>query len=118
LSAADPQCRFEAVCSETELRRGRMKSCRVGGQDVVICRTSAGLFALSNECTHAAARMSEGRLRDQRLICPLHGAAFDVRDGRSLSAPATLALPTHELRVREGIIEVRLRVAAPTEQAG
>jgi nitrite reductase/ring-hydroxylating ferredoxin subunit len=52
--------------------------------------------------------LSEGRLRGTRVICPLHGASFDVRDGRVLGAPAERALAVHELRIVGGIIEIAL----------
>src|SRR5712672_1506162 len=67
----------------TELPQGQMKACNVGGRDILICHTRDGLFALDNTCTHASARMSEGRLRGYRLICPLHGASFDARTGHT-----------------------------------
>jgi 3-phenylpropionate/trans-cinnamate dioxygenase ferredoxin subunit len=66
---------------------------------------------LDNICTHAYARLSEGRLRGNRLICPLHGASFDVRDGSVLGAPATRPLATHALRVSEERIEVTVAPA-------
>jgi 3-phenylpropionate/trans-cinnamate dioxygenase ferredoxin subunit len=38
-------------------------------------------------------------LRGMKLICPLHGAAFDVRDGRALGGPASRPLATHAIHV-------------------
>jgi nitrite reductase/ring-hydroxylating ferredoxin subunit len=95
-----------------ELGLGDMRSCTVDGRELVICRTRAGVFALDNICTHAHARLSEGRLRATRLVCPLHGAAFDVRDGRVLASPAEVPLPTHAVRVVDETIEVAVRPAA------
>lgn len=85
-----------------------MRCVTLAGREVLICRTREGVFALDNICTHAFARMHEGRLRGRRLICPLHGASFDVRDGRVLGAPATLALARHEVRVVDGMVQVAL----------
>jgi len=90
-----------------------MRACAVNGREIVICHTKQGVFALDNICTHALARMCEGRLRGVRLICPLHGASFDVRDGKVLGAPATRPLPSHEVRVVGSVIEVRVNTAAP-----
>ena len=71
-----------------------------------ICHTREGVFALDNICTHAHARMCEGRLRATRLVCPLHGASFDIRDGKVLGPPALLPLPhapgTHRQRHDRG----------------
>jgi nitrite reductase/ring-hydroxylating ferredoxin subunit len=99
---------FAPVLTVAGLPLGSMSACSVGSRELVICHTRAGLFALDNICTHAHARLCEGRLRATRLVCPLHGAAFDVRDGRVLAPPAVCALPTHALRVQEGVIEVAL----------
>jgi nitrite reductase/ring-hydroxylating ferredoxin subunit len=100
--------RFEAVIPLADLREGRMRSCVLGGREIVICHTHVGVFAIDNVCTHAYARMSEGRLRGTRLICPMHGASFDVRDGRVTGAPAERPLAVHALRVVDGIIEVAI----------
>ena len=103
---------FEAVMRLAELPLGSMRARLVGGRELVICHTREGVFALDNICTHAHARLSEGRLRATRLLCPLHGACFDVRDGRVLAPPAEMPLPTHPVRVVEETIEVAVGPAA------
>ena len=95
-----------------ELPLGSMRARVVGGRELVICHTREGVFALDNICTHAHARLSEGRLRATRLSCPLHGACFDIRDGRVLGSPAEMPLPTHAVRVVDGTIEVAVGAAA------
>jgi nitrite reductase/ring-hydroxylating ferredoxin subunit len=97
---------FQVVAQLAELPVGSMRAIQLGGHEIVLCHTREGLFALDNICTHAHARLCEGRLRATRLVCPLHGASFDVRDGRVLGPPATVALPHYPVRVVEGAIEV------------
>ena len=65
---------FVPVLSLAELPQGRMQTRVMDGREIVICHTREGVFALDNICTHAHARMCEGRLRNTRLICPLHDA--------------------------------------------
>jgi nitrite reductase/ring-hydroxylating ferredoxin subunit len=89
-----------------------MRACSVEGREIVVCHTREGVFALDNICTHAHARLCEGRLRATRLVCPLHGGSFDIRDGRVLGPPAVVALPTHAVRIVEGTIEVALALQA------
>jgi 3-phenylpropionate/trans-cinnamate dioxygenase ferredoxin subunit len=100
---------FEPVLKLSDLPAGSMRSCVLGGREIVICHTRAGVFALDNICTHAHARLCEGRLRATRLVCPLHGASFDVRDGRVLGPPAVQPLTAHAVQVVDGAIEVALR---------
>ncbi len=99
---------YQAVMKLTEVPVGGMRTCTLGGVELVICHTREGVFALDNICTHAHARLCEGRLRATRLVCPLHGASFDIRDGRVLGPPADVPLPTHAVRIVEGTIEVAL----------
>jgi nitrite reductase/ring-hydroxylating ferredoxin subunit len=96
-----------------DVAEGKPHVCAVDEREIVICRTKDGIYALDNICTHAYARLNEGRLRGTRLICPLHGASFDVRDGRVLGAPATRPLSTHPLRILGDRIEISVQPAEP-----
>jgi nitrite reductase/ring-hydroxylating ferredoxin subunit len=97
---------FAALMKLAELPLGSMRAVTVGVREILVCHTREGVFALDNICTHAHARLCEGRLRATRLVCPLHGASFDIRDGRVLGPPATLALPTYPVRIVADAIEV------------
>lgn len=97
----------------SDLPPGTMHACTVDGREILVCRTKDGIHALDNICTHAYARLNEGRLRGTRLICPLHGASFDVRDGRVLGAPATRPLIVHEVSVTDDRIEISVNTADP-----
>jgi nitrite reductase/ring-hydroxylating ferredoxin subunit len=110
---------FVRVVAAKDLPPGRMRSARIAGRDIVLCATREGagyeVFALDNICTHALARMSEGRLKGVRVMCPMHGASFDVRDGSVCGGPATQPLVTHRVRIVEGMIEVALNPSAPPQ---
>lgn len=103
---------FEKVTTLAQLPEGRVHACTVAGRDILLCNTRMGVFAVDNICTHAFARMSDGRLRGVRLICPLHGASFDVRNGNVLGPPATRPLAAHAVRVVDGTVEVAVDVKA------
>jgi nitrite reductase/ring-hydroxylating ferredoxin subunit len=109
---------FEPALALAALPQGRMHACTIAGREVVLCRTKDGVHALDNVCTHAYARLNEGRLAGVRLICPFHGASFDVRDGRVLGAPATQPLPHHTVRIVGDIVEVAVDPCAPPQETG
>jgi nitrite reductase/ring-hydroxylating ferredoxin subunit len=96
----------------SDIQMGKMHVALIGEREIVVCRTKEGIYAVDNICTHAYARLNEGRLRGTRLICPLHGACFDVRDGRVLGAPATTPLCTHSVHLTDAGIEISLSKAA------
>jgi len=108
---------FEPALRLAEVPPGSMRACVIGGREILICHTREGVFALDNICTHAHARLCEGRLRATRLVCPLHGASFDIRDGRVLGPPAELPLPTHAVRIVGEAIEVALSPVPGQRQA-
>lgn len=55
--------------------------------DLVVTRVGAEVFALPETCPHANASLAEGLIEGHRIICPLHFAEFDLRDGRAYNAP-------------------------------
>lgn len=99
---------FVPVLAAAELPAGQMRCIDVGGVAVLLAHAKDGIYAVNNICSHAHARMDEGRLRGQRLICPLHGASFDVRTGAVLGAPANKPLPSYPVRIVDGQIEVQV----------
>lgn len=64
-----------------------------GRYGVVVCRVAGQLHAVEDNCSHADTPLSEGRLRGAMLVCPLHGAQFDVRDGTHQGPPAWEGVP-------------------------
>ena len=97
---------FHKALALADIPQGSMRPVTLNGREIVICHTKEGVYALDNVCSHAHARMCEGRLRATRIVCPLHGASFDIRDGKVLGPPATLPLPIFQVRVVDGTVEV------------
>lgn len=91
-----------------------MLEVNVGARNIVLCHTRDGWFAVDNICTHAYAKLIEGRLHKAKLICPLHGGSFDCRTGAALGAPAVLPLGAYAVRLSGDDVEI----AVETEQAG
>jgi nitrite reductase/ring-hydroxylating ferredoxin subunit len=91
-----------------DLAPGTMRCVTLGDEQVLLVHTREGsVHAVNNICSHAYAKMDEGRLRGHRVICPLHGASFDVRNGAVLGAPATAPLKSYPVHVVDGHITVQ-----------
>ena len=90
---------FRKVADQADVPRGHTLVVAVDGREVLLCHTAEGFFAVDNLCTHAEARLCEGKLKGNRILCPLHGAAFDVRDGSVLTRPASVALASYAVQV-------------------
>jgi 3-phenylpropionate/trans-cinnamate dioxygenase ferredoxin subunit len=50
--------------------------------------------------------LGDGDLDGYEIICPRHGAHFDVRDGRAVRLPAVVNTPWYPVRVSDGFLEV------------
>ena len=90
---------FRQVAVVGDVPQGKTLRVEVDDIEVLLCHTAEGLFAVDNLCTHAEERLCGGRLKGNRIFCPLHGAAFDVRDGSVLSRPASVPLRSYPVRL-------------------
>lgn len=86
-----------------DLPEGSMRRVEgLGPHGVVICRVAGEVRAFDDNCSHRDARLSEGRLRGNVVVCPLHGARFDVIDGRHLGPPAATPIVVRRVEVVDG----------------
>lgn len=99
---------FIYVADAAAVPPGATAPFQVSGRDILICHAKGEFFAVANQCSHALAKLEDGKLRAYRLICPLHGAAFDIRDGTAKGKPATLPIRTYPVRVIDDRIEIRI----------
>ena len=90
---------FSRVAGMDELPRGETLCVEIDGREILLCHTTDGIFAVVNLCSHAHGRLCEGKLKGQKILCPLHGAAFDVRDGSALSRPAIRPIASHKVKL-------------------
>ena len=99
---------FTRVTAVENMPEKNFSTYNIGGKAIVVGRFQEEYFAIENRCSHALSSFDEGRLRGYRITCPLHGAAFDIRDGSCIGAPATKPIRSLPLRIRDGLIEVDL----------
>ncbi len=75
--------------------------------DVVVFNVGGLFHAIENLCTHDGGRLSGGRLEGRRIICPRHGARFDVTTGAACTPPAYQDVHVFPVRVHDGRIQLR-----------
>ncbi|KAI0714432.1 hypothetical protein C8T65DRAFT_644304 [Cerioporus squamosus] len=97
-----------AVLDESELKDGEMKQVDFEGEGkVLLSRLGDKIHATSAFCTHYGAPLAKGVLTaDGRVVCPWHGACFNVCTGDIEDAPAPTALHSFKAEVVNGKIQV------------
>ncbi|MBV8141679.1 MAG: non-heme iron oxygenase ferredoxin subunit [Verrucomicrobia bacterium] len=92
------------VCKKSELLDGN--SIHIDDPEIVVFNVDGELFAIKDVCTHDEARLSDGELTGETIICPWHGACFSIRTGEALSPPAIEPVETYPVLLREDDIYV------------
>lgn len=105
----DPQqCEYVSVGEVSELENGGRILIEIDNLPIVIFRIADVLYAIGDVCSHDDGPLGDGDLDGYQVICPRHGARFDVRTGEVKSLPAIVDIPAYPVREVNGEIEVGL----------
>lgn len=90
---------FVKVATLAEIPVGGAKLVEIEDVRVALFNVDGQIYAIEDVCTHDGGPLVEGTLVNQyEVICPRHGARFDIRNGAALSFPAFE--PTNSYAVR------------------
>jgi 3-phenylpropionate/trans-cinnamate dioxygenase ferredoxin subunit len=87
------------IASASDVPPGTTRRVVVEGQEILICNVDGKYFAIEDVCTHDGGPLDQGDLEGACIVCPRHGATFDVRTGAALTLPAVVPLLTYAIRV-------------------
>ncbi|GAB3667946.1 non-heme iron oxygenase ferredoxin subunit [Nocardioides korecus] len=90
---------FRRVCALADLTDSVPLKVDVDGLDVAVVQHDDEVFAIEDECSHAAVALSEGDVEDCTIECWLHGSRFDLRTGKPTGLPATQPVPVFPVRI-------------------
>jgi anthranilate 1,2-dioxygenase ferredoxin component len=104
---------FHAAIAEAAFPEEGKFATQIAGWHVLIAKVEDAYHAVNDRCTHAASMLSTGRIRRGAVMCPLHGARFDLATGTCIGG-AYAALRKFPLRITDGIIEVGVPSSVPS----
>jgi 3-phenylpropionate/trans-cinnamate dioxygenase ferredoxin subunit len=87
------------VAKLADVPPGAAKKVEVDGVAVLLCNCDGTIYAVEDVCTHDGGPLDEGDLIDCKIMCPRHGALFDVTNGAALTLPAVIPLPRYAVHV-------------------
>jgi len=91
--------KFHQVADRSAVSPGHPICVRVEGRAIAIFDVAGSCRAVDDECTHAGGNLSEGEVEDSTVICPWHGARFDLATGAVLSGPAGSPVKSYPVRI-------------------
>lgn len=92
------------IAPASELPNGERLFVDVADKPIAIFNIAGQLFAIGDVCTHDDGPLGDGMLEGHNIVCPRHGAEFDVRTGKVMQMPAVVDIPAYPVQVREGAI--------------
>jgi nitrite reductase/ring-hydroxylating ferredoxin subunit len=97
------------ICRVEQLVEGRGRPARAAGMYLAVFLAKGEIAVVENTCTHVGSPLDGGAVIDQRVHCPWHGWAYDLRSGNLLTAfgerPGIRVFPH---RVENGEVIVQL----------
>lgn len=91
---------FIKVATVDEIPEGGSKLVEVDFVRVALFNLAGQIYALEDVCTHDGGPLVEGTvIRGCEVMCPRHGARFDIRTGKALSFPAFESTKTYSVRI-------------------
>jgi len=93
-----------------EIPAGERLFLEIEGNPIVLFHLGAAFYAIGDVCTHDNGPLGDGELDGHRIICPRHGARFDLRSGKALTLPAVTHAPSYPVRVVDGMVEIGFEV--------
>lgn len=94
------------IAPVSELSNGGRLFVELGDKPMVIFNIAGQFFAIGDVCTHDDGPLGDGLLEGDHIVCPRHGAEFDVRTGQAVQMPAVVDIPAYPVRVVDGKIYV------------
>ncbi|KZV59680.1 flavo protein [Peniophora sp. CONT] len=102
-----------SVLPEAEIKDGEMKEVAFEDGRILLSNIGGKIHATSAFCTHYGAPLSRGVLTgDGRVVCPWHGACFNVCNGDIEDAPGSAPIHSFKTTIENGQIHVTAEPAS------
>lgn len=103
----DPaQVDFIQIAPLSDIPNGERLFVEIDEKKIVIFNVGGNIFAIGDVCSHDSGPLGDGEVEGMDVICPRHGARFDIKTGQALLLPAVEDIPAYPVRIKDGMIEI------------
>lgn len=99
---------FTKVAKASGVPAGVALGHEIGGTKIAIVNLGGKFYAFEDHCSHLGAKLSQGLLLGNIVVCPLHGSQFNVTTGEKVLGPAVNPVKTYPVKVEGDEILVDL----------
>jgi nitrite reductase/ring-hydroxylating ferredoxin subunit len=94
------------IAQESECPAGELVPTEVDGTPAVVARVGDSFYAFPDACPHRGYPLSKGIVRENTVLCALHGRTFDLRTGECLRPCGAEPLEGWDVVVDDGTVVV------------
>ena len=75
---------YVKVAEISDLTPGSKKKIALAGKTILLVNLDGLYYAIDNKCPHLGGSLYDGNLEADVIVCPRHGAAFNVKTGKNV----------------------------------
>ncbi len=102
---------FLKIATLDEIPVGGRLFLEINNEPIVVLNLGGTLFAVGDVCTHDEGPLGDGEIDGYQIVCPRHGARFDVRTGKALTLPAVVDIPVYPIRIEGNEVYIGIKRA-------
>ena len=106
------ECEFVTIANVSDLPPGERMFVEIDDKSMVVFNLAGQYYAIDDVCSHDGGPVGDGELDGMEIVCPRHGARFDIRTGRVLSLPAVEDISAYPVQ----IVKDEIQIGLPIEQ--
>lgn len=89
-----------------DLPNGERMFVEIENRPIVIFNIAGQYYAIGDVCSHDDGPVGDGEIEDFDVVCPRHGATFDIRSGKVTGMPAVVDIPAYPVRIVGDNLEI------------
>jgi len=90
---------YVRVCAVSDMKEGDIRTVEINGRPIVLVGYDGAIYALDDLCTHDGGSLRDGGAIGAEIVCPRHGARFDIKTGAATRMPAVFGISTYDVKV-------------------
>jgi 3-phenylpropionate/trans-cinnamate dioxygenase ferredoxin subunit len=98
---------FITIAKLSDVHEGQILALDVNETPIGVTIVNGKVCAFGDICTHDDGPLNEGEIVDQCVVCPRHGAKFDLMTGKQ-TFPAAAPIPIYECKVEGEEVKIKL----------